>query len=127
MKNMIYVLILVPVVAFAQDHPGMPPNMQMDMEQMQKAMACMKNIDRSALEGLDQEGKKIKAELGALCRSGNRDGAQDKAMVYAQDMMTRPEIQKMRECSKLAAGMLPKMPFEDFEEMGKNRHICDDF
>ena len=82
MRNLIYLLLLFPVVVIAQSHTETPPNMpmdtekmqrnmqQMDMGKMQEAMACMKNIDRSALEGLDQEGKIIEAELGLLCRSG---------------------------------------------------------
>ncbi len=138
MRFLIYIFILFPVVIFAQDHPRVSPNMPLDMEQMQrnmqqmdmgkmqKAMACMKNIDRSALEGLEEEGEKMEAEITAMCRSGNRDAAQDKAMGYGREMMSRPEIKKMRECSKLAAGMLPKMPFEDFEEKTQNQHVCDD-
>ena len=128
MRYLLVILVLFPVVAFAQSHQGMPPNMQqLDMEQMQKAMACMQNIDMSALEGLEEEAKKIEAEVGALCRSGNRDEALDKAMAYGKEMMSKPELKKMRECGKLAAGMLPQMPFDTFEEEGKNTHICDDF
>ena len=139
------ILVLFPVLVFAQTNPGMPPNMPMDKEKMQRmqemqknmqkmdmgkmqeAMACMKTIDRSALKGLDEEGKKIQAELKRLCRSGNRDEAQEKAMEYGKEMMSRPEIKKMRECSKKAAGMLPKMGFEELMEEGKDRHVCDDF
>jgi len=124
MKIIIAIFVLFPIVAFAQNPKEMPPNM--NMEQMQKAMACMKNLDRSSFKGLEQEGKKMEAEIGALCRSGNRDTAQDKAMVYGKDMMNRPEIRKMQECSKLAGGMMP-LSFEKFVEESKNRHVCDDF
>ncbi len=139
MRTLIYVLLFFPVVTFAQSQPGMSPNMPMDMEKMQEmmqqmdmgkmqeAMACMQNIDMSSLEGLEEEGKKMESELDALCQSGNRDGAQDKAMEYAQDMMSRPELKKMRDCGELAAGMFPKMVFEDLMEKGKNQHVCDDF
>ena len=139
MRNLIYLLILFPVVGFAQEQPGMPPNMPMDMEKMQRnmqqmdmgkmreAMACMKNIDRSALEGLKAEGEKIKAEIGALCKSGNRNEAQDKAMAYGKEMMSRPELMKMRECGKMMAGMMPKIPFEHIEEESKNSHVCDNY
>ena len=128
MRNLIYILVLFPAVVFAQSPQGMPPNMpQMDMEQMQKAMTCMKGLDRSAFKGLEEEGKKMEAEIGAMCRSGNRDAAQDTAIAYGKDMMNRPEIQKMRECSKLAVGMMPQMPFEKFSEENKNRHVCDDY
>lgn len=127
MRHIIYILILFPAVAFAQSHQGIPSNMNIDMEKMQKVMACMQNIDRSVLEGLEEEGKKMEAEVGALCRSGNRDEAQDKAMAYGKEMMNKPELKKIRECGKLAAGMLPKMPFDTFEEEGKQTHVCDDF
>ncbi len=128
MRYLLAILVFSPVVSFAQMPQGMPQNMQhMDMEQMQKAMACMQNIDMSVLEGLEEEAKKMEAEVGALCRSGNRDEAQDTAMAYGTEMMSKPELKKMRECGKLAAGMMPKMPFEKFEEEGKNTHICDDF
>ena len=141
MRNLIYLLFLFPGVVFAQEQPGMPSNMpdmermqqmqrqmqNMDMEKMQEAMACMKNIDRSALEGLEEEGKKMEAEVAALCKSGNRNRAQDKALEYAKEMMSRPELKKMRECGKMMAGMLPKMPFEDIETENKDRHICDDY
>lgn len=140
MRHLIYILILFPVVVFAQGQPGMPPNMQqmdmekmqrqmqqMDMGKMQEMMACMKGIDRSALEGLEVEGKQMEAEVGVLCRSGKRDEAQDKAMAYGKEMMSKPELKKMRECGKMAAGMMPQMPFENIEEENKNRHVCDDF
>lgn len=139
MRNLLYLLLFFPVVVFAQSHPDMPPNMPMDMEQMQRnmqqmdmgkmqeAMACMNTIDRLALEGLDQEGQKIQAELGALCKSGNRNAAQTKAMAYGKEMMARPEIKKIQECSKLAAGMMPQMPFEKFVEENSNHHVCDNY
>ncbi|MEX2492605.1 MAG: hypothetical protein WD425_12670 [Nitrospirales bacterium] len=99
----------------------------MDMGKMQEAMACMKDIDQSALKGLEEEGEKMNAEVEAMCRTGNRDAAQEKAMEYAKEMMNRPELKKMRECSKMMAGMMPKMPFENLEEESNNRHICDEF
>ena len=134
MRFLILILVLFPLIAFAQGQPGMP---QMDMEKMQKAMqqmdigkmqeamACMKDIDQSALEGLEKEGKKIEAELDSLCKSGNREEAQSKAMGYAAEMMSRPELIKIRECSEIAAGMLPQMPFDNFEEEMKDKHVCD--
>ena len=139
MSNLIYLLILFPVVVFAQEQPGMRPNMsidmqemqrnmqQMDMGKMQEAMECMKKIDQSEFEGLKREGEKIKAEVGALCKSGKRNEAQDKAMAYGKEMMSRPELMKMRECSKMMAGMMPKMPFERIEEENKNSHVCDNY
>ena len=48
-------LVLFPVVAFAQSHQGMPPNMKMNMEQMQKAMVCMESLDQSVFKRLEEE------------------------------------------------------------------------
>ena len=141
MRNFMYVLLFFPVVAFAQGHPEMPPNMpnmeqmqemqrhmqNMDMGKMQEAMACMNNIDRSALAGLEAEGKRMEAEVAGLCKQGKRDVAEDKAMEYAQEMMSRPELKKMQECGKIMEGMMPKMPFADVETESKDGHICDDY
>lgn len=139
MKKLVYLLILFPVVVYAQSSQGVPSQMpknmeqmqrglqQMDMEQLQKAAACMENLDLSMMDGLEREGRKMEAEIGALCRSGKRDEAKNKAMKYAREMMSRPEMKKMQECSKLAAGMMPKMPYQKIQEMGKDQHVCDDF
>jgi len=48
-------------------------------------------------------------------------------MAYGKEMMNKPELKKMRECGKMAAGMLPKIRFDKFEEEGKHTHVCDDF
>ncbi len=85
MRYLIYILFLLPVVAFAQDNPSMPPNMPMDMEKMQQmqrnmqqmdmgkmqeAMACMKGLDQSAFKGLEEEGKKWKRRLAPCAAVG---------------------------------------------------------
>ncbi|MGB0908865.1 MAG: hypothetical protein ACPGYT_00760 [Nitrospirales bacterium] len=142
MSKLIFILILFPVVGYAQSHQGMPPNMamdqermqhmqrglqQMDMKQLDKAAACMEKLDLSLMDGLEKEGEKMEAEIGALCQSGKRQEAQNRAMKYATEMMGRPEMKKMQECSKMVAGMMPKMPYKKYEEMGKNQHVCDDY
>ena len=127
MRKLIYLLILFPVVVFAQKQPGMPPHMHMDMMKMEEAMACMKNIDQSALEGLREEGEKMKAEISALCKSGEREEAQDKAMAYGKEIASRPELLEMRKCGKMMESMMSGLPFQHIEKETKNSHICDDF
>ena len=142
MNKLIFILVLFPVIVYAQSHPGMPPNMamdpdqmqqmqrslqQMDMKQLEKAAACMENLDLSMMDGLEKKWEKMEAEAKALCRAGKRDQAQNFAMKYSMEMMRRPEMKKMQECSKLAAGMMPKMSLEKIKEIGKNQHICDDY
>ena len=101
-------------------------NMMKMMQQAQKAQACMQDIDTSEFDRLEQEGRKLEAEIKALCASGKRDQAQQQAIAYSKEMMALPAMQKMRECSELMRGMLPEMPFDNFEEEFKNKNICDE-
>ena len=96
------------------------------MEQAQKAQACMQDIDTSEFDRLEQEGNKIEAEIKDLCASGKRDQAQEQAIAYSKEMMALPAMQKMHECSELMRGMMPNMPFDNFEEEFKNKNICDE-
>ena len=126
MHKMILMLVFVPAFVMAQSNSGMSEDMMKMMEQAQKAQACMQDIDTSEFDRLEQEGNKMEAEIKALCVSGKRDQAQDQAIAYSREMMAMPAMQKMRECSELMRGMLPKMPFDNFEEEFKNKNICDE-
>ena len=87
MKLFIYLLAILPAIASAQNQQGMPPNMQqMDLGKLQEAVACMEGIDRSSLDGFEREGRKMEAEITALCKAGKRDQAQDKATGAVEDM-----------------------------------------
>ncbi len=124
MKKTIYLLALFPLISFAQTN--MPEGMQDLMQQAQKAQACMENIDESQFDTLEQEGKNMQAEIKSLCGAGKRDEAQKQAISYSKKMMARPEMQKIQECSEMLRGMIPDMPFDNFEEKYKNQHVCDD-
>ena len=128
MRKQIWILIifLAPAIVSAQSNSGMSEDMKKMMEQATKAQACMQDIDTSEFEKLEQEGKKMEAEIRVLCDSGKREKAQDQAIAYSKEMMALPSMQKMRECSELMRGMLPKMPFDNFEEEFKNKNICDE-
>lgn len=126
MKKITYLLACLPITVLAQGNPEMTPEMMKMMEQAQKARACMENIDQSEFDGMEQEGKRMQAEIKSLCTSGKRDEAQKKAIAYSKEMMSRPAMKKIRECSKMLRGMIPKMPFENFEKEYKNRHMCDE-
>ena len=125
MKKLIFILVLFPVSGFAQSDLTQGNMMKM-MEQAQKVQACMQGIDESAFENIEAEGKAMQAEIKGLCAHGERDEAQDKAQAYAADMMGRPEMAKMRKCGEMLRGMLPEMPFDNFEEKYANSHVCDD-
>ena len=128
MRKLILMLVLsvVPTLVLAQSNSGMSEDMMKMLEQAQKAQACMQNIDTSELDRLEQEGNKMEAEIEALCAKGKRDQAQDQAIAYSKEMMALPAMQQMRECSEMMRGMLPEMPFDNFEEEFKNKNICDE-
>jgi len=128
MRKLILMLALsvVPTLVLAQSNSGMSEDMMKMLEQAQKAQACMQEIDTSEFERLEQEGAKMEEEIDALCASGQREQAQDKAIAYSKEMMAMPAMQKMRECSEMMRGMLPEMPFDNFEEEFKNKNICDE-
>ena len=126
MWKLILMLAFVPSFAIAQSNSGMSEDMMKMMEQAQKAQACMQNIDTSEFEKIEQEGRKMEAQIKSLCADGKRDEAQDQAIAYSRKMMSLPAMKQLRECSEMLRGMIPKMPFDNFEEEFKNKHICDE-
>ena len=126
MKKLIMLLGLLPMIALAQNNSGMPMDMQKMMEQAMKAQACMEDIDTSEFDRIEKEGKAMEAEIKTLCDAGKRDEAQDTAIAYSRELMKQPAMQKVRQCSEHLRGMLPSMPFDNFEEEFENKHICDE-
>ena len=121
MKNMscLLTLLLVPALANAQ-----ATSQQAMMQNMQKAQACMAQIDQSALERFSDEAQVMESEIKSLCAQGKRDAAQAQAMTYGKEVSTRPELVKMRECMALMKGMMPVTPYFGPEE-DSDRHVCD--
>jgi hypothetical protein len=126
MWKLILILAFLPSLAMAQSNTGMSQDMMKMMEQAQKAQACMQNIDTSEFEEIEQEGGKMETRIKSLCTGGKRDEAQKQAIAYSREMMSRPAMKQMRECSEMLRGMIPKMPFDNFEEEFVNKHICDE-
>ncbi|NOY71850.1 MAG: hypothetical protein GXP14_05650 [Gammaproteobacteria bacterium] len=128
MRKIIYLMTcLFSVAVFAEGNSGMQMDMQQKMmEQLKKAQNCMQNIDSSVFDKLEQEGKKMDAEVKLLCADGQRDEAQKKAMDYAKEVMNRPAIKKMKKCSEILDGMASKMPFDDIDKKFQDRHVCDE-
>ena len=126
MKKLLLVMTLFPLMAIAQNDSGMTPQMQQMMEQAQKAQLCMQEIDIAALEQISEEGKQMESRVKSLCASGERDQAQEEALAFSREVMKSPSMQQMRKCSEHLRGILPKMPFDNFEEEFENKHICDE-
>ena len=134
MKAFTIALLLLPALASAQNFQNMnQADMQKMMANMQKAEACMQNVDEGNLREFEQQARQMEAKVDGLCAAGKRDEAQSQAMSFYKEMTANPDIKKMRECSKLMEGVVPDlasmtgMPTAstDDGEPGKDEHICD--
>lgn len=113
---------------FVQANPtGMSPEqMQQMMKQAEAAQACMEKVDQSKLEALEVKGKKMQAEIKALCKAGKRDKAMSTAMEYSMEMKNDPALKEMSKCGEMMQGIMPK-PYSPVETGpdGKPSHVCD--
>jgi hypothetical protein len=122
----VILLLLMPMVAGAQNYQGMnEADMQKMMEQMQKMQSCMENVDQEQLKALEQRSYQYEAELKSLCASGKRDEAQKKAMLFGKEIAKDPAMKAMSKCREMAKGVNLKMPFMAQEEDASNKHVCD--
>lgn len=125
MKNsllLLSLLLLNPVTVMAQEFPGMP---QMDMQKIQQMQQCMEQIDQQQLKAIEKQQQQFDREIRALCKSGKRDQAQQKAIAYARQMMNNPAIKAMQKCGEIARGMMPEMPVMQMEKELESQHVCD--
>jgi hypothetical protein len=81
--------------------------MQQNTEKMQE---CFQNIDQSALDGLEEEGKRVEADIRRLCRAGREDEARTRAADYARKVNGSEAVRAMRKCGMMARGMMGGMP-----------------
>lgn len=122
MKTALLILAVAPALAFS----ATAPDLQAIMQQAQQAQQCMQNIDESAFDRIEQQGNKIEAEVKAMCANGKRDQAQQTAIDYSRKMMASDEMVQVRKCGDMLRGMMPTMPYDNFEEEFKNKHVCDE-
>jgi hypothetical protein len=94
--------------------------MQQLMKQGESARACMKKIDKTKLKALREKGKKVQAEIKALCDAGKRDKAQSTAIEYSMEMKKDPAFIEMTKCGEQMQGMMPKT-YSD----ASGGHVCD--
>ncbi len=119
-------LLLIPMVAAAQNLQGMNnEQMQKIMQQMQEMQACMQKVDKDKLKALEKRSKQFEAEVKSLCTNGKRDKAQKKAISFGKEIAKDPSMQAMRKCGELSKGTMQNMPFMDQETDYSKRHVCD--
>ena len=126
--SMVFISLLMPAMAVAQNYQGMSEaDMQNMMQQMQEAQTCMQGIDQSRIKAFEQQARKVESGIKSLCANGKRDAAQQEAMAFAREMNGNPDIRKMRECGEKMRGMMPAMPWLDQASASgeSGGHVCD--
>ncbi|WP_316366549.1 hypothetical protein [Candidatus Thiodiazotropha sp. CDECU1] len=124
--------IPVALIFFSQITPAAPGMSEQQMQQMQQRMLqaqeCFNKLDKSKFDELEAKGKKMEAEIKALCKAGKRDKAMSTAMKYGQEMHNDPQLKAMRKCGEHMQGMMDNMPgsFSPPTSEEKDGHICDD-
>lgn len=114
-----------------QAAPGMNEQQMQQMQQMMlQAQECFNKLDKSKFNELEAKGKKMEAEIKALCKAGKRSKAMSTAMKYGKEMHNDPQLKEMRKCGEHMQGMMANMP-QPFipptsEDSDKEGHICDD-
>ena len=124
------VILLIPVLAFAQSPSGFDQQqMQAMMQKGQEMQACMQNIDQTEMKALEQQGKQMQAEVEKLCVTGQRDEALNKAIAYGKEMIKNPAMQEMKKCGEMMQGMMPDMSqfSRDYENDDSQGHVCDNY
>lgn len=124
----LFLILLLPAVAVAQDYRNLSEqDMQKMMQGMQQMQSCMQGVDQAALERFGKRGEQVEREIRGHCARGERAAAQDKALAFGREVQQNAAMQKMMECGKMMAGMMPKTPFLDEiqQQSAGGGHICD--
>ena len=122
----IYLCLLLPVTALAQNYPAMnEADMQKMMQQMEKMQSCMEKIDQGKLEALGVRSEQMEAEINALCARGKRDQAQQKAMAYGKEITNDAVMKAMTKCTEGMQAMMPELSFTGVDEDSTGLHVCD--
>ena len=126
-KVIISILLLMPIIGFAQNPPAMnEQQMQQMMAQMEEMQNCMQQVNQARMEELGQRADEMDAKIKALCAEGKRDEAQELGMEFGEEMMSDPDMTIMRKCTENMPSMMQGMPHTETPEELAERHICDD-
>jgi len=110
---------------YAQDFANMDQaQIENMMKQAQAMQVCMANIDQSALEALKVESEKLAAEVDALCKAGDRDDAQAKAISFGKKMVKEPVMLELKECAGMASMMIPQTVWAELDNEDTQAHVC---
>lgn len=80
---------------------------QMLLGQAQQIEQCMTEANTTVMQDLHERGERISAEIESLCRSGQRDAAQAKALAFGREMADSPVMASLQECAGALGALLP--------------------
>ena len=125
-KITIALFLMIPTMAFAQNHPNMnQADMQNMMQNMQKMQECMEKIDQSQLAAIQKKSEAVGQEVNALCAQGKKDAAQARAMAWSKEIRKYPVIAEMKKCSEMYQGPGAMPAFDDPAKDFAQDNICD--
>ena len=132
--HMLMILLLMPVVALAQNYKGMSEeDMQKMMQQMQEMQACVENVDQAKLNALEQRARQMEADIKSMCAAGKRSEAQARALSFSKEISTDPTMKQLNECRAMMEDAMPQMPYMgqqnnpymSGEKDPSKSHVCD--
>ncbi|MFO7579416.1 MAG: hypothetical protein R6W74_04290 [Nitrosomonas halophila] len=106
------------------------PSKLSEAEQQQKLakQQCLDDIDQSAIERLSARSAAFDAEIEALCKAGERELAQSRAILYSQQLLADSVLQALQQCGKDISTLLPIVimaPDEIGQAASQLPHVCD--
>jgi len=122
-KLVMVIFLLSPGAVLAQQ--GMDQEI---MQQLQEMVTCMAAIDENEMKELEKESKNFEAVVEGLCKSGNRDKAQELALEFSKKVVNSPALISMRKCtekiSESMKGMAPNMDPGEIAKDYRKDHVC---
>ena len=97
------------------------------VEQAAQLQDCLAKVDQNALQALSDQGEQTQSEVQALCQSGKREAAQQKAMTYIKALEQSGILNEIKKCGTVGEQVVRQMalPATTDTEMASGSHICD--
>lgn len=93
--------------------------------QAQQIEQCMAAANTAATQALRQRGELISAEIEKLCKAGQRDAAQAKALAFGREMADSPAMANLQDCAGPLAGLLPAALASLHGDAADAMQVCD--
>lgn len=123
--------------AFAtpEQAPAGAPGVNMTPQQMQemivgaaKMQACMKKLDPTVFQRMNNDGYAMQQRVAELCTTGEREQAQKEAIAYGQKVKASQDYQLVQKCASPMMRQVAEGFFafaEQQKEGEETVHVCD--